>query len=159
MSAQLVDVKGDAGDLFHHPFVILALLSRPLQDIQVVQCLAFLLQIYFSCDDKGFRKGQMIVSRGMIIPQVPGLLVPQKKTKRQVQLKNSSLIPKDVIQMGRHRRWLQIARAKVVPIVKTVDATKQCADLHPFLLVDGKGTAFFLVEGCILYGSRSREQG
>ena len=159
MSAQLVDVKGDVGDLFHHPFVILALLSRPLQDIQVVQCLAYLLQIYFSCDDKGFRKGQMIVSRGMIIPQVPGLLVPQKKTKRQVQLKNSSLIPKDVIQMGRHRRWLQIAQTKVVPIVKTVDATKQCADLHPFLLVDGKGTAFFLVEGCILYGIRSREQG
>ena len=101
----------------------------------------------------------MIVSRGMIIPQVPGLLVPQKKTKRQVQLKNSSLIPKDVIQMGRHGRWLQIAQTKVVPIVKTVDATKQCADLHPFFLVDGKGTAFFLGEGCILYGIRSREQG
>ena len=81
MSAQLVDVKGDVGDLFHHPFAIVVLLSRPLKDIQVVQCLAYLLQIYFSCDDKGFRKGQMIVSRGMILPQVPGLLVPQPEEK------------------------------------------------------------------------------
>ena len=91
----------------------------------------------------------MIVSRGMIIPQVPRLLVPQEKTKRQVQLKNSSLIPKDVIQMGRHRRWLHIAQTKVVPIVKTVVATKLRADLCPFLLVDGKGTAFCLWEGFI----------
>ena len=145
---QLVDVKDDVGELFHHPLAMVAFLSHPLQDIQVVQGLAYLLQVRFPCDDKGFSKGQMIVSRGMIILQVPCLLVPQEKTKRQVQFKNSLLIPKDLIQMGRYRRWLQIAQAKVVPIVKTVVATKLRADLCPFLLVDGKGTAFYLWEGC-----------
>ena len=79
----------------------------------------------------------MIVRGGMIIPQVPGLLVPQKKPKRQVQLKNRLLIPKDVIQTVHHRCWLQIAQTEAVPVVKTVVATKLCADLCPFLLVDG----------------------
>ena len=52
------------------------------------------------------------------------------------------LVPEDGFQINGNRRWLEIAKAEIIPVVQTVVATKVGSNLRLFLPIDQKRTAF-----------------
>ncbi len=70
MVLQLVHIEGDVGHSMHHPLAVGTLLSGPLQDIRVSDCLQELVKVFCTTDQFGLCEDSSVVLAWVVVSQL-----------------------------------------------------------------------------------------
>ena len=85
---------------------------------------------------------QVVVGGWMMILEGPSLCITEDKSKGEVDFENSWLVSKNALQLFSEAGWVDRRQAKIIPILKSVVATKPGTNLWPVLSVH-LGNIFF----------------
>ena len=78
----------------------------------------------------------------MVILEGPSLCITEDKSKGEVDFENCWLVSKNAFQLFSEVGWVDRRQAKIIPILKSVVATKPGTNLWPVLSVH-LGNVFF----------------